>query len=83
MSNVPDKYNRANPRHRIMVEYAAYGKPPEDIAEATGFSKQYVQGVLRSPLFQTEVAQAQEDIRRGGLKRFAEALVDEVMPKHR
>lgn len=80
MANVLDKYNRTNPRHRIMVEYAAYGKPPDEIADATGYHKQYVQGILRSPLFQTEVAQAQADIKRNGLKLFAEKLVDEVMP---
>lgn len=78
MSNAP--YDRTNARHKIMVEYTAYGKPPEDIAEATGYSVQYVKGIIRSPLFQTEVAQAQQEMKSAGLKLFAEKLAEEVMP---
>jgi hypothetical protein len=64
----------------MMVEYVAYGKQPREIADVTGYSEMYVRGILRSPLFQTEVAQAQDEIKRHGLRKFAEALVDEVMP---
>jgi hypothetical protein len=73
-------YARTNPRHRIMVEYTAYGKAPREIAEATGYSEQYVYAIQRSPLFQTEVASAQDDIKRGTLAKFAEKLAEETLP---
>lgn len=80
MPDVPEKYNRTNPRHRIMVEYAAYGKSPKEIADATGFSMGYVQGVLRSPLFQSEVANTQDAIRQNTMKVFADKIAEETMP---
>lgn len=76
---MPD-YARSNPRHRLMVEYTAYGKPPAEIAEATGYAEAYVKAIQRSPLFQTEVANAQDEIKRNTLAKFAERLADEAMP---
>lgn len=75
-----ERYTRTNPRHRIMVEYTAYGKPVREVAEATGYSEQYVHTVQRSPLFQTEVATVQDEIKRNTLAKFAEKLADETLP---
>ena len=80
-THMPDeKYTRTNPRHRIMVEYTAYGKTAKDIADATGYAEAYVKAVQRSPLFQSEVAATQGDIKRSTLATFAEQLAAEAMP---
>lgn len=63
-----------------MVEYTAYGKAPREIAEATGYTEQYVMAIQRSPLFQTEVANVQDEVKRNTLARFAEKLAEETMP---
>lgn len=73
-------YTRTNPRHRIMVEYTAYGKQAAEIAEATGYTEQYVRAIQRSPLFQSEVANTQDEIKRHALAKFAEQIAAETLP---
>ena len=73
-------YARTNPRHRIMVEYTAYGKSPLEIAEATGYAEAYVKAIQRSPLFQTEVAGVQDEVKRNTLEKFAEQIAAEALP---
>jgi len=80
MASHAASYARTNPRHRVMVEYTAYGKAPREIAEATGYTEQYVMAIQRSPLFQTEVANVQDEVKRNTLARFAEKLAEETMP---
>lgn len=75
-----DRYQRNNPRHRILLEYTAYGKSADEIAQATGFAVPYVRAVQRSPLFQTEVEQVQAANKQHTLRKFAETLAEETMP---
>ena len=75
-----DTYVRSNPRHRILVEYTAYGKSPKEIAEVTGFSEAYVKGIQRSPLFKSEVANAQQAISANTMRALAEKLAEQALP---
>jgi hypothetical protein len=63
-----------------MVEYTAYGKATSEIAEVTGYAEQYVRAIQRSPLFQTEVANIQDELKRHTLAKFAEQLATEALP---
>lgn len=74
------EYARDNPRHKILVEYTAYGKSPEEIAQITSYAVGYVRAIQNSPLFKTEVAQAQLEIKQNTLKIFAERLAEETLP---
>lgn len=80
MPDTPDRYDRNNSRHRIMVDYAAMGHTADAIADATGYATAYVQAILRSPLFQTEVAAAQQEIRVHALSRFARTIGESMLP---
>lgn len=75
-----DSYTRTNPRHRIMVEYTSYGKSVKDISEATGYAEAYVRAIQRSPLFQSEVQNVQDQLKQNTMAKFAEKLTEEALP---
>ena len=80
MPTPTDRYHSTNPRHRLMVEMVALGKNDADIAEQIGYSAAYVNAVRHSPLFQTEVAAIQQELKQATLSRFAESLASEALP---
>lgn len=63
-----------------MVEWAACGKSPADIARQVGYSEGYVQAIFRSPLFQQEVANVQVELKSNVIKEFARHTAGDMLP---
>ena len=63
-----------------MVELVACGKTDEEVADTVGYEKAFVAAIRRSPMFQVEVRDTQEQLRTLGLKAFAERMTEELLP---